>query len=228
MIQAVFLDAFGTLCEIREKRNPYKPILKAWPSGVANAHQALMTRDSSPADLAREAGCTSEAIQKMEEGIAAEVASMTLYPEVPALLESIKKRGLKWAIVSNLATPYAEPLLKLLPFAPDACAWSFAVGLSKAGRRHISPRLQGAGRRAVAVLMAGDSLENDYNIPKQLDMQARFLKRSGKDENTPEWVVNCLKSWREPSERNIFRMKMWSEATFSSSSILQRKSRIAI
>ena len=131
LIQAVFFDAFGTLCEIREKRNPYKLIIKAWPAGVADAYQVLMTRDSSPVALAREAGCAPEAIQKVEEGIAAEVASMCLYPEVPALLDAIRKRGLKWAIVSNLATPYAKPLLKLLPFAPDACAWSFAVGYRK-------------------------------------------------------------------------------------------------
>lgn len=83
MIEAIFFDAFGTLCEIREKRNPYMPIIKAWPFGVANAIQTLMTRDSSPAELAKEAGCTPEAIQKMEEGIAAEIASMCLYPEVP-------------------------------------------------------------------------------------------------------------------------------------------------
>lgn len=131
MIQAVFFDAFGTLCEIREKRNPYKPIIKAWPSGVTDAYQPLMTRDSSPVPLVREAGYAPEAVQKVEEGIAAEVASMCLYPEVPAVLNAIKKRSLKWAIFSNLATPYAEPLLKLLPFAPDACAWSFAVGYRK-------------------------------------------------------------------------------------------------
>ncbi len=190
MIQAVFFDAFGTLCEIREKRNPYKPIIKAWPSGVANAYQALMTRDSSPAELAKETGCTPEATQKMEEGIAAEVASMCLYPEVPALLESIKERGLKWAIVSNLATPYAEPLLKLLPFAPDACAWSFAVGYRKPQEGIYRHACEALGIEPSSVLMVGDSLENDYNTPKQFGMQARFLKRSGKDENTPECVAD--------------------------------------
>ena len=190
MIKAIFFDAFGTLCEIREKRNPYKPILKAWPSGVADAYQALMTRDSSPAELASEAGCTPETIQKMEEGIAAEIALMCLYPEVPTLLEAIKKRGLKWAIVSNLATPYAEPLLKLLPFAPDACAWSFSVGYRKPEGgiyRHVCKAL---GIEPSSVLMVGDSLENDYNTPRKLGMQARFLKRSGKDENSPECVAD--------------------------------------
>ena len=190
MIQAIFFDAFGTLCDIRDKRNPYKPILKAWLSGVADAYQTLMTRDSSPADLAREAGCTPEAIQKMEEGIAAEIASMTLYPEVPTLLETIKKRGLKWAIVSNLATPYAEPLLKLLPFAPDACAWSYAVGHRKPEEGIYRHACKALGVEPSSVMMAGDSLENDYNMPKQLGMQARFLKRSGKGENMPECVAD--------------------------------------
>lgn len=126
----------------------------------------------------------------MEEGIAAEVASMCLYPEVPALLESIKERGLKWAIVSNLATPYAEPLLKLLPFAPDACAWSFAVGYRKPQEGIYRHACEALGIEPSSVLMVGDSLENDYNTPKQFGMQARFLKRSGKDENTPECVAD--------------------------------------
>lgn len=190
LIQAVFFDAFGTLCEIREKRNPYKPIIKAWPSGVADAYQVLMTRDSSPAALAHEAGCVPEAIQKVEEGIAAEVASMCLYPEVPAVLDVIRRRGLKWAIVSNLATPYAEPLLKLLPFAPDACAWSFAVGYRKPEDGIYHHACKALGVEPSSVLMVGDSLENDYNTPRQLGMQARYLKRSGKDENTPECVAD--------------------------------------
>ena len=190
MIQAIFFDAFGTLCEIREKRNPYKPIIKAWPFGLADAFHVLQTRDISPAALAREAGCTREAMQKIEEGIAAEVASMRLYPEVPAVLESIQKRGLKWAIVSNLATPYAEPLVKLLPLAPDACAWSFAVGYRKPEEGIYRHACAALGIAPSAVLMVGDSLLNDYAAPKQLGMQARHLKRSGADASAPEHVAD--------------------------------------
>ena len=190
MIQAVFFDAFGTLCEIREKRNPYKPIIEAWPSGVADALQALQTRDCSPATFAREVGCTQETIQKIEEGIAAEVASIRLYPEVPAVLESVKKRGLKWAIVSNLAQPYAEPLLKLLPFAPDACAWSFAVGYRKPEEGIYRYACKAMGLAPASVLMVGDKLEKDYTMPRQLGMQARYLKRSGMDGSNPECIAD--------------------------------------
>lgn len=160
------------------------------PSGVADACQALMTRDSSPAELAGEAGRTSQAIMKMKEGIAAEVASMCLYPEVRASLELLKQRSQKWAIVSNLATPYAEPLLKLLPFAPDACAWSFVVGYRKPQEGIYRHACKALGIEPSSVLMVGDSLENDYNTPRQLGMQARYLKRSGTDGSAPECVAD--------------------------------------
>jgi HAD superfamily hydrolase (TIGR01549 family) len=191
-MQAIFFDAFGTLCEIREKRNPYKPIIKAWPSGIADAYQVLMTRNSSPAALAREAGCTRDAIQKIEEGIAAEVASMRLYPEVPAVLRAIKKCDMQWAIVSNLAAPYAEPLLRLLPFTPDACAWSFAVGCRKPEEGIYRHACEALDIKPSSVLMVGDSLENDYNVPKQLGMQARYLRRDGvgTGKNIPECVAD--------------------------------------
>ena len=185
---AILFDAFGTLCEILTKRNPYKPILKAWPSGVANAYQTLMTRDVLPESLACEVGCSTEAILQMEESIQAEIDSMQLYPEVPAVLEAIKRRGLKWAIVSNLATPYAEPLLKLLPFAPDACAWSFAVGYRKPEAGIYEYACKVLGVSPASVLMVGDSLENDYNTPRRIGMQAMFLKRSGTNENMADCV----------------------------------------
>lgn len=198
MIQAILFDAFGTLCEIRDKLNPYQPILRAWPSGVAAAYHALMTRGVSPAELAREAGCAPEIREKIEAGIAAEAASMRLYPEVPALLEAVKKRGLKWAIVSNLASPYAEPLLRLLPFAPDACAWSFAVGCRKPQKGIYHHACEALGVEPSSVLMVGDSPENDYNTPKRLGMRACRLKRQGLQNSSPECVADLLEIFSEP------------------------------
>lgn len=144
-MQAVLFDAFGTLYEISEKRNLYKPSIKAWPSGVADACQALMTRDSSPAELAGEAGRTSQAIMKMKEGIAAKVASMCLYPEVRASLELLKQRSQKWAIVSNLATPLCRTALETAPLCSGRLRVVFRRGQPEAAGKHLSPCLQGAG-----------------------------------------------------------------------------------
>lgn len=193
MIEAIFFDAFGTLCEIRDKRNAYKPILKAWPNGVADAYQTLMTRDISPAALAREAGCTQEAIQRVQDDVQAETASIRLFPEVLGVLQTLRERGLKWAVVSNLATPYAAPLLKLFPFAPDGCAWSFSVGHRKPQAEIYLYACKVLGVQPASVLMVGDSLENDYTMPKQLGMTARYLKRDGKDKD----MADCLASLDE-------------------------------
>lgn len=80
MLQVIFFEFFHSLREIRKKRNPYKPIIKVGPSGVADAYQASEARHSSSAELARKASAPA-IIQKKGDGIAAEVAWMRLSPE---------------------------------------------------------------------------------------------------------------------------------------------------
>lgn len=107
----------------------------------------------------------------MAAGLAIEIASMALYPEVALVLEALRRGGLKWAVVSNLAAPYAEPLLKIPLRTPDARGWSFAVGRRKPDdglylwvcrELKVEPSSE--------VLMVGDSLENDFRAPKRLGM----------------------------------------------------------
>lgn len=190
MIRAVLFDAFGTLCEIRNKRNPYRPILKAWPSGLAAAYQAIMTRNASPAELAKEAGLSAQVIQKINADIADETASIRLFPEVVETLSKIKELGLKWGIISNLATPYAQPLLDLLPFAPDACIWSFAVGYRKPEKEIYDCASTALGLMPSDILMVGDSFKNDFNAPRQLGMRAQFLSRGGNQVNHPNQITD--------------------------------------
>lgn len=187
-MQAIFFDAFGTLCEIEDKRNAYMPIIKAWPGGVADAYQNLMTRNCSPADLAHEAGCSKETINEVEKFLAAEIESIRLFPEVITVLERLRQDGLKWAIVSNLATPYAEPLLKLLPFTPDACVWSFAVGYRKPEEDIYRHACQFLNVKPSSVLMVGDSLKNDFETPKRLGMQAKYLDRNKTCKKIPDYI----------------------------------------
>lgn len=189
-LKAVFFDAFGTLCEIKNKRETYLPIMKAWPTGIAAAYQALITRNCSPAELAREVGCAEETIKKIKEGVAAEIASMRLYPEVVEVLAGLRQRGgLQWAVVSNLAQPYAEPLLNLLPFTPDACAWSFAVGCRKPEEGLYRYACDQLNVEPTAVLMIGDSWANDVSAPKRLGMRAKYLNRA-RSGNPPEGLAD--------------------------------------
>lgn len=188
MIKAVLFDAFGTLCEIRERHNPYKPVIKAWPSGFAAAYQAIMTRDVTPAELAREAGLSGQVVQKIDDDISAEIASMCLFPDVAETLARLKKSSLKWGVISNLATPYAQPLLDLLPIAPDACIWSFAVSYRKPEKAIYDCACTALGRMPSEILIVGDSYENDFNAPRLLGMQAKFLSREVKQVTHPDQI----------------------------------------
>lgn len=190
MIKAVLFDAYGTLCEIHERHNPYKPILKVWPSGLAAAYQAIMTRDATPAELAEEAGLSAQVAQKIDADVSAEIASIRLFPEVAETLNKIRGLGLKWGVISNLATPYAQPLLDLLPIAPDACIWSFAVGYRKPEEAIYDCACQALGLTPSEILIVGDSYENDFNAPRQLGMQAKLLSREAKQVRHPDQIDN--------------------------------------
>ena len=65
----------------------------------------------------------------LELDLYAELASVRPYDDALRALESLKRAGLKVALCSNLATPYAIPAKLLLPEF-DAYAWSFEVGQS--------------------------------------------------------------------------------------------------
>jgi len=188
MIKAILFDAYGTLCEIGERYNPYKPILKAWPSGLAAAYQAIMTRNTTPAELAKEAGLPEQVAQKIDAAISAEIASIRLFPEVAETLARLKKSSLKWGVISNLATPYAQPLLDLLPTAPDACIWSFAVGYRKPEKVIYECACKALGLTPSEILIVGDSYENDFNTPRQLGMQAKFLSRGSEQARRPDQI----------------------------------------
>lgn len=188
MIQAILFDAYGTLCEIRERHNPYKPILKTWPSGLAAAYQAIITSDATPVELAREAGLSAQMAQKINADVSAEIASIRLFPEVAETLNKIRGLGLKWGVISNLATPYAQPLLDLLPIAPDACIWSFAVGYRKPEKVIYDCACKALGLTPSEILIVGDSYENDFNTPRQLGMHAKFLSREAKQVRRPDQI----------------------------------------
>lgn len=188
MIKAILFDAFGTLCEIRERHNPYKPILKTWPSGIAAAYQAIITSYSTPVELAREVGLSAQMAQKIDDDVSAEIASIRLFPDVAGTLTRIKKSGLKWGIISNLATPYAQPLLDLLPIAPDACIWSFTVGYRKPEKAIYDCACTALGLMPSEILIVGDSYENDFNTPRKLGMQAKFLSRAATQTINPDQI----------------------------------------
>ena len=136
-VQAVVFDVYGTIVEIRNKRSPFKKLLqllekKGRPLQADDAAK-LMSMSANLSETARFFGydLTTQELAPLEEDLQMEIDSLSLYPDTNTTLWELRKAGLKIAVCSNLARPYAAPVMTLLPVTLDAYIWSFEVGAIK-------------------------------------------------------------------------------------------------
>jgi HAD superfamily hydrolase (TIGR01549 family) len=177
-IKAIVLDAFGTLCEIQDKRGPYGQLAR-FSTDRQHARELLMTRPLGLREAARELHAGGVDLDALEAELAVELASIQLYPEVIEALEAVRANGVKLAIASNLAEPYAAALLRLLPFEFDVYAWSFQVGFLKPDARIYLWTCEQLGVEPGEAVMVGDTFGADYEGARGAGMRAVHLDRTG-------------------------------------------------
>jgi len=185
-VQAVIFDAFGTLCRITDLRQPFHRLINLGEgTGFWAARKALMTQPFELREGAVALGLDPkpEVMEALESALTAELASIELYPEVHDVLAALRERGIKLAVASNLAKPYAAPLLALLPFELDAYAWSFEVGYLKPDRRIFNWTCKRLGVAPENTLMIGDTLIADYQGAQAAGMQAIHLRRAKEEDH---------------------------------------------
>lgn len=182
-IRAVVFDVYGTLAEIRDRRAPFKRLLR-YAEELRREPQAddaalvMAQRGSLPEVAARLGVSLPEALyQQLEADLQAELSSIRLFDDVNGTLAMLRERGLKLALCSNLAEPYAAPILAQLGLSLDCYAWSFEVGAIKPDPRIYAYALQQLGCAAEEVLFVGDSVEADLEGPTRIGMQARLIDR---------------------------------------------------
>ncbi len=184
-IRAVVFDVFGTLAEIGERRRPYLRLMKlaaaAGRKPQPDDAAKIMSTDADIFGIADSLGLklSAEMRAEIEQDLAIELASISLFPEVPATLEALRRQGVKIGLCSNLAKPYAAPVLALLPFELDAYAWSFEVGAIKpdpAIYRSVCDRLDLPPEQ---ILFVGDTYAADCEGPREYGMRAIQLTRGG-------------------------------------------------
>jgi len=176
-IQAVIFDAFDTLCEIKNPLHPFAEIARASSKHI-DVRVALMTRPVDIRQATEYLGSTGVNVTELEQRLQTELASIRLFDDTIPTLTELKRRGIKLAIASNLAAPYAVPLLKLLPIQLDAYAWSFDVGYLKPQAEIFEWTTSKLGVPASATLMVGDTYKADYVGARNAGLQARHLVRS--------------------------------------------------
>ncbi|RQS59132.1 HAD family hydrolase [Burkholderia sp. Bp8963] len=180
-VKGVLFDAYGTLCEIRDKRRPFAKLVNASPDRQ-RARDLVMTRPFNLREAAQEFDVDGLDLDALEDDLAAELASIELFEEVTDVLEHLRASGLRIGVASNLAQPYAEPLLRLLPFDLDAYAWSFSVGSLKPDSAIFTAASKMLGLSPEQIVMVGDTFDADYEGARKSGMHALHLDRAGVSE----------------------------------------------
>jgi HAD superfamily hydrolase (TIGR01509 family) len=177
----VILDAFGTICEIGDLRRPFGRLAK-WlrDNGCApdpDMARWLMTR---PLDL--RSACASAAVPEnflveLESDLTIELASIRLFPDTIAALHELHAAGVRIALCSNLAAPYAAPVRALLPFELAHYGWSFEIGAIKPDPAIYQEMCDALGCSPSEVLFVGHTEDADVEGPRKFGMRAVHLDR---------------------------------------------------
>ena len=174
-IQAVCFDAFGTLVEITDKRGPFRTLLRESPKGRRETDALISPLDLS--DLVREISIEiGEArLLELEHDLAAECRSVRLRPGMDIIWSALRRAGVKIGICSNLALPYAEPLLAEIPGIPNALVFSFEVGFAKPQPEIFHLVCKQLVLSAEQILFVGDTLDADVLGPQAIGMHAMTI-----------------------------------------------------
>lgn len=202
-VRAVVFDVYGTIATINSKRSPFARLLQI---GIAKGRakteddaRTLMTKAWGLKEAADFLGIelTPAELDSLEHDLETELDSIALYPDALPTIRALQRRGIKIAVCSNLAEPYAAPIKRLLPVQLDAYAWSFERQAMKPDRAIYEEVCEMLGCAARQILMIGDTQTADVDGPRRAGMQSILLDRNRSQDSkdslsTLNGVLNML------------------------------------
>lgn len=175
--RAVLFDFSGTLARLEEDDSwfagmdldePMQAMVMERmlaPTGTAS-HHAWDHRDLDPAlhrevylHVLRETGLPDEHAESVYRRTI-DPAEWKVYPDTVRVLDALRDRGIRTAVVSNIAWDI-RPVLRDADARPDEYVLSVEVGVAKPDPRIFEAALATLGVAASDALMIGDSVEND-------------------------------------------------------------------
>ncbi len=175
-IRAVCFDAFGTLCRIAERRRPFEQLFTRLGVGLRVGATFAMTGDRGLEEIAEHFG-DARAANGLQEELAEEVASVTLFEDALPALEALSRAGIGLQVVSNLASPYAAAVRRLLDGQVAGYSFSFAEGVMKPDPAIFAHACAGLSAPPDEVLMVGDSRRADVEGAEASGMRGVWLRR---------------------------------------------------
>nr|WP_256439457.1 HAD-IA family hydrolase [Microvirga sp. HBU67558] len=114
-------------------------------------------------------------LTELERDLQAECVSVRLRPGIAAIWQSLRERGLRIGVCSNLALPYGPPLLSALPDTPDAVILSYEVGLVKPDPAIFNLVCDRLRLQPAEILFVGDTPSADVEGPQAIGMLAMLI-----------------------------------------------------
>ena len=184
-LDAIAFDAFGTLCRVTLPRKPFALLFQRLGLSSRELGHAAMTINLDFLNLARllaqgqnKSVQTDDLLKLLYE----ELDSIELYPETLDVLADLRDKGYLLAVISNLAKPYSEPLLRLLGPHIDEFVWSFELGVAKPEREIFAALCKRLECLPMRVLMVGDTWEADVMGGSNFGMPTVLIDRNKKSD----------------------------------------------
>lgn len=184
-VRGLVFDLYGTLVTRGEGWRAYRELIAKTlpPWGWRRARRAALTQPiATIAEFHQQfGGHWGPPSEHFERLIAEGLAAVELVDDCLATLERARERGLALALLSNLATPYKQPVFELgLDRCFDELVFSCDVGLAKpdpAIFEHVAARL---GLAPSELIMIGDSRHDDIHGARSVGMQAIHVDARGR------------------------------------------------
>lgn len=183
-VRGLLFDLYGTLVTRGEGWRAYRELIFTLaPWKWSRARQAALTLDIPDIVAFRRHfdGRFGPPDAYFERKLAEGIAAVALFDATLDVLAEARRRGLALALVSNLASPYKQPVDRL-GLAPhfDALVFSCEVGLAKpdvAIFEHAAARL---GLAPHELVMIGDSRHDDVRGALAAGIPAIHIDRRGR------------------------------------------------
>lgn len=211
-LKLIAFDVFGTLAHGNRHPGPYSHIHTHLGVDSRTLSTFAQTQNISvPTLINRLAPNHDETTRrfvahKIETELAEDLARISLFPETVEVLLALQSRGFQTALVSNLAPPYAVPIVKQLNehrVLPPIQVWSFDVGAKKPDPRIYEELFIKSGCSPHEVLFIGDKADRDLYPPRTLGCHSRLIART-EDPTYHRAIDRTCESDRIANLRDIF------------------------
>ena len=153
---------------------------------------ALTTRNTQLADFAERIGLEpQDDLPDLVRALEADLQDTYVYPEVFDVLQALRRDGISLALVSNLATPYKEPVASHgLDAFMDAIVYSCNFGYRKPDPAIYQRALNELRVDAAATVMVGDSRKSDVTGPAAAGIRGVHLVTDAEPSAEDECVTS--------------------------------------